>query len=84
MFTNLMFISKKSAKVIMFLLNVYYKLVDNCIGAKAFSDLTEEDVDDPSLGFSFGGKKLLKKILARIKVWRVIVQSSSKCFDNYL
>ena len=41
---------------------------DNCIGANVFSDLTEEDVNDPSLDFSFGGKKLLKKILAKIKV----------------
>ena len=51
-----------------YLLFEIVKFVGNCIGAKVFSEMTEEEMDDPSLGFSFGGKKLLKKILARIKV----------------
>ena len=41
---------------------------DNGIGAKVFSEMTEEEVNDPSLGFNFGAKKILKRILAGIKV----------------
>ena len=39
--------------------------VDHDIGAKVFSQMTEE-LNDPSLGFSFGVKKLLKMILAKV------------------
>lgn len=52
------------------LINIkFVNFVGNYIGAKVFSKMTEEEVNDPSLGFSFGGKKLLKDILARIKVY---------------
>ena len=47
--------------------------VGNCIGAKVFSEMTEEEVNDPSLGFSFGAKKILKKILAEMKVQNLII-----------
>ena len=33
-----------------------------------FSDLSEEDIDDHSLSFSFGGKKVIKKVLKSIRV----------------
>ena len=46
----------------------WLNFVDNDIGAKVFSQMTEEELNDPSLGFSFGVKKILKMILARIKV----------------
>ena len=36
---------------------------DNCIGAQAFMEMTDEDIDDKEHGFSFGGKKILKRVL---------------------
>ena len=42
---------------------------DNGIGAKVFTELTNVDIDDKEdLGFSFGGRKVLKRVLAEIKV----------------
>ena len=41
---------------------------DNGIGAKVFTEMTNEDIDDKELNFSFGGRKALKKVLADIKV----------------
>ena len=46
-----------------------YSSTDNGITAKIFVDLiTDEDIDDPSLNFSFGGKVAIKKVLEEIKV----------------
>ena len=50
------------------LMIIVYNDVDNGIGAKVFTKLTNEDIDDKDLGFSFGGRKVLKQILAEIKV----------------
>ena len=47
---------------------LWLNFVGNDIGAKVFSQMTEEELNDPTLGFSFGVKKLLKMILAKIKV----------------
>ena len=47
---------------------IVYNDADNGIGAKVFTELTNEDIDDEDLGFSFGGRKVLKRILAEIKV----------------
>lgn len=41
---------------------------DNGIGAKVFTELTNEDIDDKDLGFSFGGRKVLKRVLVEMKV----------------
>ena len=41
--------------------------VDNCIGAQAFMEMTDEDIKDEELGFSFGGKKILKRVLKTLK-----------------
>ena len=42
---------------------IMIQLADNCIGAQAFMEMTDEDIDDKELGFSFGGKKILKRVL---------------------
>ena len=52
----------------------YLNFVENCIGAKVFSNLTEEEINDPSLDFSFGGKKLLNMTLVGIKVRKLITE----------
>lgn len=53
-------------------------LVDNCIGVKAFAELKEEEINDPGLGFSFGGKKVLKKVLAQVKVLKNLIRSDDQ------
>ena len=40
----------------------------NGIGANVFTEMTNEDIDDKELNFSFGGRIALKKVLADIKV----------------
>lgn len=38
-------------------------LIENGIGAKGFiRDITESDIDGPALKFTFGGKKVLKRL----------------------
>ena len=37
--------------------------VDNCIGAQAFMEMTDEHIDSKELGFTFGGKLVLKRVL---------------------
>ena len=54
--------------IIIIITVVCFNFVDNRIGAKMFSQMTEEELNDSCLGFSFGVKKLLKMILAKIKV----------------
>ena len=61
---TIMILFQRATAILLLCLN----FIDNCIGAKVFSEMTEEEVNDPSLGFSFGAKKILKKILAQIKV----------------
>ena len=39
------------------------QFADNCIGAQAFMEMTDEDIDGKELDFSFGGKKILKRVL---------------------
>ena len=41
--------------------------IENGIGAKAFKYLTSEDIDDKELGISFGGRRVLKRILKTVK-----------------
>ena len=36
---------------------------DNGIGAQAFTEMTDTDIDDKELGFTFGGRKILKQVL---------------------
>ena len=40
--------------------------IENGIGAKGFMDLTSEDIDDKELGISFGGRRVLKRILKTV------------------
>ena len=41
---------------------------DNGIGAKAFvTALTEDHIDNSELGFTFGGKIVLKRLLVEVK-----------------
>ena len=40
--------------------------IDNGIGAKGFMDLTSEDIGDKELGISFGGRRVLKRVLKTI------------------
>ena len=42
-------------------------LADNGIGAKVFIELTEKDINSADLGLSYGGKKVIRKVL-KIKV----------------
>ena len=51
----------------------YIGCIDNGIGANIFTELTNDDINDKDLGFSFGGKKVLKNVLAEIKVWSIVV-----------
>ena len=44
-------------------ISIMIQFADNCIGAQAFTEMTDEDIDDKELGFSFGGKKILKRVL---------------------
>ena len=45
---------------------------DNGIIAKAFLELTEDDIENQQLNISFGGKKILKKLLKQLKKVDVI------------
>ena len=36
---------------------------DNGIGAQAFMEMTDADIDNKELGFTFGGKIILKRVL---------------------
>ena len=38
-------------------------IADNCIGAQAFMELTDEYIDGKELGFTLGGKLILKRVL---------------------
>ena len=40
---------------------------DNGIVAKVFLELTEDDIEGPQLNITFGGKKILKKLLKQLK-----------------
>ena len=53
-------------------------LTDNGIGALAFAELTEKNIDD--LGFTFGGKITLKKVLAQVKVWRISLDQTQSTY----
>ena len=41
---------------------LWFKFTENCIGAKVFMDMTNEDIDSKELNFSFGGKLVLKRL----------------------
>ena len=48
--------------------NCNFLYVVNGITAKTFAtDITEEDIKSAALGFSFGGKKVLQRVLINIK-----------------
>ena len=57
-------------------------LTDNGIGAQVFAELTEKDIDGPDLGFTFGGKKILKKVLALVKVWIISLGKTINLWMN--
>ena len=42
-------------------------IADNGVVAKAFLELTEDDIEDKQLNITFGGKKILKKLLKQFK-----------------
>ena len=44
-----------------------YFTTDNGIVAKAFLELTEDDIENQQLNITFGGKKILKKLLKQLK-----------------
>ena len=44
-----------------------YFTTDNGIVAKAFLELTEDDIGNQQLNITFGGKKILKKLLKQLK-----------------
>ena len=44
-------------------------ILEHGIGAKVFIKMTEEEICDPELGFTFGGKKTLKGVWKMIKVY---------------
>lgn len=55
---------------------------DNGIGAKVFViDITEADIDSQELGFSFGGRRVLKRIL---KVYSYNYYIRTSCFHLFV
>ena len=66
--TIILWFTSMCHSVIIIITVLCLNFVDNDIGAKVFSQMTEEELNNPSLAFSFGVKKLLKMILAIIKV----------------
>ena len=50
---------------------------DNGVVAKVFLELTDEDIEDKQLNISFGGKKILKKLIKQLKKRDVTEKSDS-------
>lgn len=42
-------------------------ILDNCVGAKVFLNLTDEDIASGDLRLTFGGKRALKPVLKSLK-----------------
>ena len=62
--------------------NLYFCVADGLLGEgispQVFITLASSDIDE--LGFTFGGKKLLKSLLETVKV---NTATTSVCFDYY-